>query len=121
VSRSLQIIQRKGYSNSILSGNPHHTGEDRYHVSGILGKKNLKGPNRLTSFHIYPDGTVTCSDKKLPTVKDPMAGGEASSSAESEAPVPAQIPAHQQASDWEWDENAQRYKYWDGFKWVWQQ
>ncbi|KAG9242069.1 hypothetical protein BJ878DRAFT_387096, partial [Calycina marina] len=56
-------------SNSILSGNPHPTGEDPYHVSGVIGTKNLKGKNRLTSFHIYPDGTVTFSNKKLPTVK----------------------------------------------------
>ncbi|KAG4441024.1 hypothetical protein IFR05_003479 [Cadophora sp. M221] len=92
--------------------------------------------------HIYPDGTVTFSNKKLPTVKDPMTGGEASpdmaetgegkfiqggagdssnteAESSSSARSGAQIPAHQQESDWEWDENAQKYR--DGTQWVWQE
>ena len=73
-------MQQKKSSNLTSSGNPHPTGEDPYHVSGILGVKNMKGKNRLTSFHIYPDGTVTFSDKKFPVVKDPLAGAAAASS-----------------------------------------
>ena len=115
VSKSLQIMHEER-SNSILSGNPHSTGEDRYHVSGALSKKTPRGQNRLASFLVYPDGTVTFAKKKFPTVEDSIAEAEASCSTQ----PGAQMPAHQQAPDWEWDRCAQKYKYWNGCKWVWQ-
>ena len=51
------------------SGNPHPTGDDPLHASGVIGKKSLKGKNRVTSFHAYPDGRVVFSDKALAEVK----------------------------------------------------
>ncbi len=52
-------------SDSFLSGDPHPTGDDPLHVSGVIGKKSMKGQNRVTSFHVYPDGLVKFSNKAL--------------------------------------------------------
>lgn len=110
---------------STCSGDPHPTKyadgtEDPIHISGVLGEGNLKGSKRATSFHYYPGtGDIRFSNSKYPPIRigTSNAAAESSSSAQSGS----QIPAHQQASDWEWDENAQKYRYWDGFKWVWQE
>lgn len=51
------------------SGNPHPTGKDPLHVSGVIGKSSIKGKNRVTSFHAYPDGRVRFSDKALEEIK----------------------------------------------------
>jgi hypothetical protein len=90
---------------------------DPLHISGVLGKGNLKRSKRATSFHWYPEtGDLTFSNPKYAPVRlDPsITVAESSSSA-------GQIPAHQQASDWVWDEGAQKYRYWNGFEWVWQE
>jgi hypothetical protein len=110
---------------STCSGDPHPTKyadgtEDPIHISGVLGEGNLKGSKRATSFHYYPGtGDIRFSNSRYPPVRigTSNAAAESSSSAQSGA----QIPAHQQASDWEWDEYAQKYKYWDGTQWVWQE
>ena len=98
------------------SGDPHITqlqdgSTDPLHVSGLLGKGNLKRSNRATSFHYYIDtGDLVFSDKQYPPLRvAENAGG------------PAAIPAHQKASDWVWDEAYQRYRYHDGKNWIWQE
>lgn len=58
-------------SDSIWSGNPHSTGEDPLHAAGIIGKKNVKAEDRVTSFHVYPDGTVRFSKKEYGEIKLP--------------------------------------------------
>jgi len=103
---------------SNCSGDPHPTRyadgtEDPIHISGVLGRGNLKGSKRATSFHFYPGtGEIRFSNSRYPPIRVGAAAASSSSAA---------IPAHQQASGWEWDENAQRYRYWDGFQWVWQE
>jgi len=110
---------------STNSGDPHATKhadgtEDPIHISGILGHGNLKGSKRATSFHYYPDtGEVRFSNSKYPPVRIGTSNTEAESS--SAAHSGAQIPAHQKASEWEWDEGAQKYRYWSGVEWVWQE
>ena len=51
------------------SGNPHPTGKDPLHASGVIGKSGIKGKNRVTSFHAYLDGRVRFSDKALGEIK----------------------------------------------------
>ena len=51
------------------SGNPHPTGKDPLHASGVIGKSSIKGKNRITSFHAYPDGLIRFSDKALGEIK----------------------------------------------------
>jgi len=107
------------YPNSISSGDPHPTGDDPFHASGVLGVKSMKRKNRVTSFHAYPDGTVRFSNKQLPVVKvDTSASAEAQRSA---ASYPATYqPATSAAPEWVWDENTKRYRSWNGSEWVWQ-
>jgi hypothetical protein len=91
--------------------------------------KNVKGKNRLTSFHIYLDGTVTFSDKKFPVVRDPLAGAEtgqpeASSSQGAKWEWDAEYNMNKywdvSLNAWVfWDTNESRSKHWDGTKWVW--
>ncbi|CZT01999.1 uncharacterized protein RCO7_05482 [Rhynchosporium graminicola] len=107
---------------SSSNGDPHPTKyadgtEDPIHISGVLGEGNLKGSKRATSFHYYPEtGDIRFSNSKYPPIRigTSNAAAASSSSAQSET----QLPAHQEAPDWEWDENIQKYKYWDGVKWV---
>jgi hypothetical protein len=61
----------------IWNGDPHPTGSDPIHVSGIIGRKSLKGKNRVTSFHAYPNGVVKFSDKSLPIVQVDTTGNTA--------------------------------------------
>jgi len=45
----------------------------------------MKGSNRVTSFHVYPDGTVRFSKQHLPVVKvDPSKIAEAEQSGPSD-------------------------------------
>jgi len=101
---------------ALYSGDPHVTklkdgSTDPLHVSGLLGKGNLKRSNRATSFHFYIEtGDLVFSDKKYPKLRvaEKMDGADA-------------IPAHQKASDWVWDDAYQKYRYHDGQKWIWQE
>ncbi|KAM5486580.1 hypothetical protein MaudMau93_004922 [Microsporum audouinii] len=47
----------------IINGNPHPTpkNNDPDHVSGVIGVKDAKGKNRITSFHAYKDGLIRFS------------------------------------------------------------
>lgn len=51
----------------IIQGNPHPTpaNNDPEHVSGRIGRGNVSGKRRLSSFHVYPNGRVVFSDPKL--------------------------------------------------------
>jgi hypothetical protein len=44
-------------------GNPHPTDKtgDPYHASITLGINDVQGKDRVTSAHVYPDGSVTFS------------------------------------------------------------
>ncbi|GAB7356017.1 hypothetical protein MBLNU459_g6638t1 [Dothideomycetes sp. NU459] len=59
---------------AMINGNPHPTGNDPLHASGVIGVRSMKGKNRVTSFHVYPDGTVKFSNKKFPVLKIPVTG-----------------------------------------------
>ena len=110
---------------STCSGDPHPTQYadgtvDPNHISGVLGEGNLKGSKRATSFHYYPEtGEITFSKSRYPPIRIDTSNSVAESS--SSAQSGAQMPAHEQASDWVWDQYAQKYKYWDGARWVWQE
>jgi len=109
------------------SGDPHATKyadgtEDPVHISGILGQESLKGSKRATSFHYYPEtGDVRFSNSKYPSVRISTSNTEVASSSSSTAQSGDQIPAHQQASDWVFDNDVQKYRYWNGVEWVWQE
>jgi len=53
----------------IINGNPHPTCKDPLHASGVTGKSSIKGKNRVTSFHAYPDGLVRFSNKAFGEIK----------------------------------------------------
>lgn len=99
-----------------IIGDPHVTkrkdgSTDPLHVSGLLGKGNLKRSNRATSFHYYIEtGDLVFSNSDYPTLRI----AESADGADA-------IPAHQKASEWVWDEQYSRYRYYDGQKWVWQE
>ena len=98
------------------SGDPHATGNDPWHVTVIVGRKNIKGKDRLTSAHVYPDGTVRFSDKQFGEVKvsaREAATGEQGSAGPAESAEPA-------GPKWIWDEAENRYRYWNGAEWIWQ-
>ena len=79
---------------------------DPTHASGKIGVGNASGKTRLSSFHAYPDGSVKFSDPALaPFSKGPGAGQSEASSAAT-------------AVDWQWDDQQQMNKYWDGNFWV---
>ncbi len=107
------------------SGNPHPTEDhegnviDPHHLSGILGKGNLKQSNRATSFHYYPEtGLIKFSNKAYGSYyANQLTNAESSAAAQ----AAAHIPANQKASDWVCDEHYEKYRYWDGTKWVWQE
>ncbi|KAK4560703.1 hypothetical protein LTR86_005281 [Recurvomyces mirabilis] len=112
---------------AIINGNPHVTGNDPLHASGALGRGSVKNRNRFTSYHAYPDGTITFSDKQLPALKVTAAGIQrldnpqvaASSSASAYLPPAAQ--ASTTPPGWTLDPQSQQYKFWDGSRWVaWQ-
>jgi hypothetical protein len=113
-----QPILLKAQSNNIVlySGDAHVTkrndgSTDPLHISGLLGKGNLKRSNRATSFHYYIEtGDLVFSNKNYPRLR--LAGNADGADA---------IPAHQKASDWVWDETYLRYRYHDGQQWVWQE
>lgn len=75
------------------------------HISGVLNKKNLKEFNRTTFFHYYSEtDDLRFSNLRYLAVCISTFNTEVKSL--SFAQSKAQIPAHQQASDWEWDEYA---------------
>ncbi|KAL8861013.1 MAG: hypothetical protein Q9178_002526 [Gyalolechia marmorata] len=93
---------------------------DPIHISGVLGKGNLKGSKRATSFHLYLEcADLVFSNEKYQPIRVLLPGTQAAQSSSTQPA--AHIPAHQQASDWVWDENAQKYMYWNGFEWVLQE
>jgi len=98
------------------SGDPHPTGDDPLHVTVTAGRKNIKGKDRLTSAHVYPNGTVRFSDKrygevKVSTGKDAGAGGSSAEPAGS---------AGSAEVEWVWDAAENKYRYWNGTEWIWQ-
>lgn len=69
-------------------------GDDPIHLSGVTGKKNMKGADRVTSFHVYPDGTVKFPDKALGEKKVPETSTTAEGSTSAEASTPAKDSAN---------------------------
>lgn len=66
-------------------GNPHSTDKtgNPYHASITLGINDVQGKDRVTSAHVYPDGSVTFSKEVYGRVKvdvDPAAPKEGSAS-----------------------------------------
>ncbi|KAI9681154.1 MAG: hypothetical protein M1817_002436 [Caeruleum heppii] len=105
-----------------INGDPHSTGNDPLHAAGVLGKKSMKGKNRVTSFHAYPDGTVKFSDKDLPMVKVRVSVGNEGEHSGSAYPdtTAANAPVASAVPQWEWDANTEAYRYWDGQQWIYQ-
>ncbi|KAI9852456.1 MAG: hypothetical protein M1824_001910 [Vezdaea acicularis] len=109
----------------VVNGDPHSTTRadgtvDPIHISGVLGIGNLKRSNRATSFHYYPDtGYTIFSNPKYAPVRLDQTLSVTDSPYSTQ--LQGQIPAHQQAPEWKWDEAAQRYKYWNGTEWIWQE
>ena len=66
---SLHYQPQQEFLTFFWSGNTHPTGKDPLHASGVIGKSSIKGKNRVTSFHAYPDGRVRFSDKALGEIK----------------------------------------------------
>ncbi|RHZ60747.1 uncharacterized protein CDV56_108551 [Aspergillus thermomutatus] len=69
----------------VVQGNPHPTDKtgDPYHASITLGINDVQGKDRVTSAHVYPDGSVTFSKEVYGRVKvdvDPAAPKEGSAS-----------------------------------------
>ncbi|KAH8727588.1 hypothetical protein GQ44DRAFT_824905 [Phaeosphaeriaceae sp. PMI808] len=98
-----------------IGANPELAKKDPIYISGVLGEGNLKGSKRATSFHYYPEtGDIKFSNSRYPPIRIGTSNTTAESS--SSAQSGTQIPAHEKALDWEWDESAQKYKNWDGSK-----
>ncbi|OBT82699.1 hypothetical protein VE02_08846 [Pseudogymnoascus sp. 03VT05] len=92
-------------------------GDDPMHVSGVLGKRSLKGKNRVTSFHAYPNGVVKFSNKLLPTVQVSMSGtaaaGSASGSASGTAAGAASGSDKPQVEYWTWSAEYNDHYHWN--------
>ncbi|KAM3418250.1 hypothetical protein BST61_g4251 [Cercospora zeina] len=114
---------------AIVNGNPHPTGNDPMHASGAIGKGSVKNKNRVASYHAYPDGTVTFSNKKLPRLKITSTGVQRVPDANDLASALMGQRSSQQQIDqpsstpagWVYDDVAKSHKHWDGADWAsWQ-
>ena len=103
------------YSNRIWSGDPHPTGDDPIHVSGVIGKRSLKGKNRVTSFHAYPNGVVKFSNKSLPIVQVDITGNTASRTASGTASgtTSGSGVSEAQTECWTWSLDHDDYYHWN--------
>ncbi|KAF8855004.1 hypothetical protein BDZ45DRAFT_676513 [Acephala macrosclerotiorum] len=121
------------------------------HASGRIGEGSANGKKRLSSFHAYPDGSVIFSDPALKpfnkgpdeaTASESQAAGAGSSSANDWqldlktdrywrwaadgktaewAPAQTADTGSSPSSAQVWDEDSQKYKYWDGYQWIFRQ
>ncbi|OAF55616.1 hypothetical protein VC83_07623 [Pseudogymnoascus destructans] len=106
---------------AVINGDPHPTGDDPMHVSGVIGKRSLKGKNRVTSFHAYPNGVVKFSNKSLPTVQVNISGtaaagsalGSASGTASGTAAGAASGSGKPQAEYWTWSAEYNDHYHWN--------
>jgi hypothetical protein len=80
------------------------------------GRKNIKGKDRVTSAHVYPDGTVKFSNKRY---GEENVSTEISARAEGTSTDPAGL-AGSAGSEWVWDATEKKYKSWNGIEWIWQ-
>ncbi|KAI9721897.1 MAG: hypothetical protein M1828_004992 [Chrysothrix sp. TS-e1954] len=127
---------RARVDSAVINGNPHSTRNDPLHATGVLGRGSIKGNNRETSFHVYPDGRVVFSDKTLPqlqvtasgvrTLPNTVAGtlsAPPTAQQQNDQHAPQQGSQSSSTAPAGWAYNAQRnaYEYWDGTKYVhWQ-
>ena len=97
---------------------------DPDHISGAVGKGDMKGSNRVTSFHYYPATSIVRFSRTMfadVEVPESVIGAAQSSSAASGVQSAAQLSAPEQGSGWVWDDKAEKYRYWNGSAWVWQE
>lgn len=120
----------------------HSSNSDaREHISLRVKTADMVPKRRSRMVHIYSknnEGKEYDGFQIFPERDDSNRDGTAGSAVVDEASSPYSATETQQqsysvlqqassqqtatsaASQWIWDENAQRYRYWDGSKWVWQ-
>ncbi|KAI9747671.1 MAG: hypothetical protein M4579_007418 [Chaenotheca gracillima] len=117
----------KKVKKGVINGDPHATKyadgtEDPIHISGVIGQGNLKGSSRATSFHYYPGtGDLRFSNLRYQPIRISTSNAAAESSSSSSGQSGAQTAFKEQARDWIWDDSTQKYRYWDGTQWIWQE